>query len=97
MPRDRANSRRDASFAKRPTVSREALSGLRRQSTASSLMKFKFALMGATRKLIDIKRAEMILANNKFLNSPFRIKLLEAMHHKLKNKAMQMEQQAQQI
>ena len=44
--------------------------------------------MGATRKLIDKKRAEIILENNKFLNSPFRIKLLAAMHNKLKNTAI---------
>jgi hypothetical protein len=51
-------------------------------------MKFKFALMGATRKLIDKKRAEIILENNKFLNSPFRLKFLAAMHNKLKNTAI---------
>ena len=97
MPRDRAGSRRDASFAKRPTTQKNAVTGLRRQSTASTLMKFKFALMGATRKLIDKKRAEIILENNNFLNSPFRLKLLAAMHNKLKNTAIQMEQDAEKV
>jgi len=78
MSSGRGNARRGTvkelkgADAQRPAVKGDRMGAMRRTSSASTLMKFRFALRGATRELIDKKRTQMARDQEAFLASPFR-------------------------